>query len=369
MSGGSARPGDRRWMEQCLALAALAEGATSPNPRVGCVVVREGACVGSGHHEAAGLPHAETLALEQAGAAARGATLYVNLEPCAHHGRTPPCCERIVQAGIGRVVAAVVDPNPLVDGKGFRCLRDAGVEVCVGVGEREARRLNAAFFHWQRTARPLVTVKAATTVDGVLSAAGGESRWITGPEARAFAHRLRLRHDAVLVGAETVRRDDPALTVRLPGAMASRLRVVLAPNGDLPDGARVLAGGPTRVYVRDDLPEPAAIAGDAVTLVRVPCRGGRLDLLAVLADLGSLAVQSVLVEGGGRTIGAFVAAGLADEVALFVAPRLLGARGATPLLDLPAAPSPQGGWRLEIERQLGLGADRVLLARLRAARG
>lgn len=360
---------DRDWMEQCLALAALAEGTTSPNPRVGSIVVRDGVCVGSGHHEAAGGPHAETRALAQAGAAASGATLYVNLEPCAHHGRTPPCCERIVRSGIRRVVAAVVDPNPLVDGKGFECLRQAGLEVTVGVLEGPARRLNAAFFHWHETGRPRVTIKAASTLDGLLSAAGGQSRWITGPEARRFAHRLRLRHDAVLVGARTVRRDDPQLTIRLAGLTASPLRVVIAPGGDLPARARVFVGGDARVYVRDDPPVSPTFQAERTTVVGVPCRDGRMDLAAVLDDLGAAGVQSLLVEGGGRTIAGFLQAGLADEAALFVAPKLLGARGATPLLDIEVERSPETGWRLEIDQQLRLGDDRALLGRLRAVVG
>ncbi len=362
---------DRRFMEQALALAALGEGATSPNPRVGCLVVRDGAVVGRGFHRAAGEPHAEAIAIGEAGERARGASLYVNLEPCAHHGRTPPCADLVARAGIRRVVASIQDPNPEVNGRGFARLREAGIAVEVGLLEDDARRLNGPFVKLHVSGRPLVTLKAAASADGMIAAAGGSSRWITGEPARTFAHRLRYRHDAMLVGAGTVRRDDPSLTVRLPGVRAARLRAVLAPDLDVPPAARMLAdgAGPVVVYAAEDssrrgarsLPPQASVA-------TVPAPGGRLDLAAVLADLARRDVQSVLVEGGGRTLAAFLAAGLADRVALFVAPLLVGARGATPLLDLDAAPSPARAVRIEVEQRLPLGADTVLLGAIREGR-
>lgn len=357
---------DLRWMEQALALAALGEGRTSPNPRVGCVVVRDDSVVGAGFHPAVGEPHAEWFALDRAGEAARGATLYVNLEPCAHHGRTPPCVDLIVRSGIRRVVASLVDPNPLVDGRGLARLREAGIEVRVGAAAREAEELNAAFLHWHRHGRPLVTLKAAPSLDGRLTASGGAARWITGRPARRLAHRLRMRHDAILVGAATVRRDDPLLTVRLPGVRAPRIRGVIAPSLDLRSSARIFTPAedgspPPRLFVGESGAEAArrAFAG-AATVVAIPGRDGELDLLAVLRDLGGAGAQSVLVEGGGRTLGAFLTAGLADRVALFVASRLLGDHDTTPLVVAKGADDPGAAWRLVVTRRVPVGSDQLV---------
>jgi diaminohydroxyphosphoribosylaminopyrimidine deaminase/5-amino-6-(5-phosphoribosylamino)uracil reductase len=214
-------------MARALALAAEGLGLTSPNPAVGAVLVREGVVVGEAFHRVAGGPHAETAALAAAGEAARGATCYVTLEPCAHHGRTPPCADGLIAAGVARVVAACRDPDPRVDGRGLARLQAAGIAVTLGVGEAEARALNRAFFTRVTTGRPHVTLKSAMTLDGKIAAWNGESRWITGDAARREAHRLRFRADAILVGSGTVRRDDPELTVRLPGAPPKEpLRVV-----------------------------------------------------------------------------------------------------------------------------------------------
>ncbi len=363
---------DRRFMEQALALAALGEGSASPNPRVGCVVARDGTVVGRGFHRAAGEPHAEARAVADAGDRARGATLYVNLEPCAHHGRTPPCADLLARAGIRRVVASIVDPNPEVNGAGFARLRAAGIEVEAGLLEGDARRINAPFLTVHASGRPLVTLKAAASADGMIAALGGASQWITGEASRIFAHRLRYRHDAILVGAGTLRRDDPSLAVRLPGVRAERLRVVLAPGLDVPLGARLLGdgAGPVRIYAAADRsPGRAARFGPQVAVVPVPAPGGRLDLAAVLADLAALGVLSVLVEGGARTLGGFLEAGLADRVALFGAPILIGARGATPLLELDAPASPRGAIGIDVEQRFPLGADTVLLGTIRPRDG
>jgi len=364
---------DRAWMEQALALAQIGEGTTSPNPRVGCVVVRDGRAVGWGHHEAAGKPHAEAVALGMAGDRARGATLYVNLEPCAHQGRTPPCVDLLIERGLARVVAAVTDPNPQVDGRGFARLRSAGVTVEMGLLEEEARILNEPFFHWHARGRPLVTVKGAVSADGMLSARGGRSRWITGAPARRFAHRLRLRSDAILVGAGTVRVDDPELTVRLPGITASRIRAVLAPDLSVPPHARAFdRHGPAdpapRIYASRDLPAgaEARFAGRA-EVVRVPAPGGRLDLGAVLDDLGRVGAQSLLVEGGGKTVAGFLAQGMADLTAIFVAPRLVGARGGVALVDGTASENPAAATALDPIRVLPVGSDLFVLARVRPA--
>jgi diaminohydroxyphosphoribosylaminopyrimidine deaminase / 5-amino-6-(5-phosphoribosylamino)uracil reductase len=361
---------DRDGMAQALALAVLGEGRTHPNPQVGCVLVRDGRVVGSGFHRAAGEPHAEAVALARAGTAARGATLYVNLEPCAHHGRTPPCADAIVAAGVARVVAGTRDPNPLVDGRGLDRLRSAGIAIETGLMEAECRSVNAGFLSVHGRGRPWITVKAAQSQDGLIAAAGGSSTWVTGEAARRYVHRLRYRHDAVLVGAATVRRDDPRLTVRLPGIDAARRRVVLATRFDVDPRAKVFAresaAAPrTRVYGGPD--SRGGPLGEVAELVRVEATSDGLDLAAVLADLAGLGVQSVLVEGGGRTIGSFLRAGLVDEMALFVAPRLIGARGATPLVDLAAAASPDRAPRLIHRQMIPLGADVLLVAGVEAA--
>lgn len=361
---------DGAWMAQALALAALGEGTTRPNPLVGCVVVKDGALLGSGFHRAAGEPHAEPLALAEAGAEARGATLYVNLEPCAHHGRTAPCAAAIVRAGIARVVVAIVDPNPLVNGRGLAALRAAGITVTEGVLESEARSLNAPFLSTHQRGRPSVTIKAAQSMDGRIAAAGGSSAWVTGEASRRYAHRLRYRHDAVLVGAGTVRRDDPRLTVRLPGVHAVRRRVVLSRCLDLDPAARVFmredpSVPPTRVYVAPKCADAkVAQFSGAAEVIPVAHSSAGLDLLAVLADLHRAGVQSVLVEGGGKTAGAFVASGLADEVVLFIAGRWFGAGGATPVVDLPAVSEPARAWRVEHPTVVPLGEDVVVMGRL-----
>ena len=356
---------DRAYLGQALALAALAETRARPNPRVGCVVVRDGTVVGRGFHVAPGRAHAEVEALDQAGDSARGATLYVNLEPCAHHGRTPPCVDRIVAAGISAVVASVQDPNPLVDGRGFAKLRDAGVRVDVGLLAEEARRLNAPFLHWHASGRPRVTLKVAVSLDGRSAAAGGASRWITGTAARRFAHRLRLRHDAVIVGAGTVRIDDPSLDVRLPGVEAEHtpLRVVVGGTSPIPGCAKVFGGARrARVYAATGA---AAGLADLAEVVNVADRGGRVDLAEMLEDLGRIGVQSVLVEGGAALAGQFVARGLVDDLAVFVAPTLMGDLGGRPLAEFDAPGSPAGAVALAGCRRLALGSDTLWLATLR----
>lgn len=345
--------GDVAWMRETIALASLAEGRTRPNPMVGCLLVADGEAVGIGHHLRAGGRHAEVFAVEQAGDRARGATAYVNLEPCAHHGRTAPCSDLLIEAGVRRVVAALQDPNPRVDGRGFERLRAAGIEVEVGVCAEAAERLNRPFLHWQRTGRPRVTLKAATSLDGRIAARGGRSRWITGDDARRVAHRLRLRHDAVMVGAGTVRADRPRLDVRLPvEALAPRVVVVSAsldldPSTPCLDGATIFTGA---------RPAPAELERVA-TIERVAERGERLDLDAVIARLGEIGVQSILVEGGGELEGALLEAGLADELALFTAPSILGGREAIDWMPQSAVDSPADAWRVRLEGESRLGAD------------
>src|SRR5262245_4765601 len=344
---------DAAWMARALALAARGLGLTSPNPAVGAVFVRDGRLLGEGAHMRAGGPHAEVVALAQAGEAARGATCYVTLEPCAHHGRTPPCADALVAAGVARVVAACQDPDPRVNGRGIAALEAAGVAVTLGPGEAEARALNRAFFTRVATGRPHVTLKSAMTLDGKIAAWDGASRWITGEEARREAHRLRFLADAVLVGIGTVLRDDPALTVRLTDVPAKEpLRVVVDSRLRTPPGAQVLrAGTPGRTIVAGAAPVPrrraAALREAGAQVLELPREGRRVSLAALLARLADLDVVAVLAEGGAEIGAGLLDAGLVDRVAFFVAPRLLGGR---------SAPGPLGGVGRALKEAISLTA-------------
>jgi diaminohydroxyphosphoribosylaminopyrimidine deaminase/5-amino-6-(5-phosphoribosylamino)uracil reductase len=351
---------DRRFMRRALALAERGRATVRPNPVVGAVVVRRGRVLAEGFHLRAGGAHAETAALARLGGRAPGATLYVTLEPCCHVGRTGPCTEALIAAGLGRVVVGVRDANPLVDGRGLRTLRRAGIRVDVGCLEERCRAANRAFFTWVRQRRPLVTLKVAASLDGFIADRARRPRrapvWITGPSARSAAHRLRAAHDAVLVGAGTVRADDPRLTVRLPRRRAARpgpLRVILDGRLGTAPGAAVLgpAGGArTLVIAAAGAPRARVRALEAAgaEVVMLPGRAGRVAPSRVLAFLAGREVQSLLVEGGAEVHGAFIAAGLVDRVALFSAPRLLG--GGVPIAAGRGRP---------VARSLRLGPPRV----------
>jgi diaminohydroxyphosphoribosylaminopyrimidine deaminase/5-amino-6-(5-phosphoribosylamino)uracil reductase len=361
-------------MRRALALAERGRGDTRPNPVVGAVIVRGGRVLAEGYHHRVGEAHGEIDALAHLGGRAPGATIYVNLEPCCHTGRTGPCTEALLAAGIRRVVVGCLDPNPRVDGCGVTRLRRAGVRVDVGCLEAECRETNRGFFVWVRENRPLVTLKAAATLDGFIAAAGGAREWITGPEARQAAHQLRAAHDAILVGAGTVRTDDPRLTVRLPArtSKAHPRRVVLDGRLSLSPRAQVLRRAPRTpptLVIGARGAEPRRVralerAGAEVVLLPAG-RGGRLALARVLAELGRRDIQSLLVEGGAGTHGAFVDARLADRVALFLAPKLIGSgipiaqgRGVPVAQALPLG-------RLTVEP---LGEDLLLRADVRAPR-
>jgi diaminohydroxyphosphoribosylaminopyrimidine deaminase/5-amino-6-(5-phosphoribosylamino)uracil reductase len=333
---------DGKYLRLALVLAARGAGQTPPNPMVGAVVVRESRIVGRGYHTRAGAPHAEAVALAQAGKRARGAVLYVNLEPCCHFGRTPPCVDAIIGAEVREVVACMRDPDPRVRGRGFSALRRAGVRVRIGGLAREARRLNEDFVRRLVAGRPFVTLKAGMSLDGRIATRSGESKWITSPQARAAARALRSRHDAVLIGVNTVLRDDPRLTAPPPrGARAGGtprsgpVRIVLDARLRTPPRARLLReGGPQAIIValkgaprsrRRSLQRAGALVLD------VPGRGGRVGVGGVLRELGRRGITKVLVEGGSEILGALLDARLADRLVLFVAGRILGGRGALPV--------------------------------------
>ena len=321
---------DRRWMAAALALGDRGRGRTWPNPAVGCVIVRDGRLVGRGWTQPGGRPHAERMALDAAGDAARGATAYVTLEPCAHHGVTPPCADALVAAGVARVVTACGDPDPRTAGRGHQRLREAGIEVVEGVMRAEGEAAHAGFLSRVTLGRPRLTLKLATSLDGRIATASGESRWITGPAARRRVHALRARHDAVLVGGGTARADDPALDVRGMGNAGQPVRIVASRRADLPGTRLFSVPGPVwLVHGAGDVTDArAAEIGDRATLVPVATgQGGQLDPAAMLAALGAAGLTSVLCEGGGALAASLLAAGLVDEMVAFTAGLALGAEG------------------------------------------
>lgn len=321
-------------MRAALALAARGLGNTWPNPAVGCVLVRDGAVVGRGWTQPGGRPHAETEALHRAGKAARGATAYVTLEPCNHYGRTPPCSEALVEAGIARCVVACVDPDPRVAGGGVRRLRDAGIDVTVGVCQAEGWSLNEGFFRRIQDDRPLYTLKAATTLDGRIATHSGASQWITGPTARTWGHRLRASHDAIMVGIRTALADDPELTCRLPGLThRSPVRIVVDSRLRLPLTGRLAATArnvPTWVVTRADADRDRMelFAECGVDLIPVaPDSAGLPDLLEASAAIARRGVTRVLVEGGATLAASLLRAGLADRLEWFRAASVIGGDG------------------------------------------
>jgi diaminohydroxyphosphoribosylaminopyrimidine deaminase/5-amino-6-(5-phosphoribosylamino)uracil reductase len=370
--------GDAGWMARAVALAEGGRGTTSPNPMVGAVLVLDGRVVGEGFHRAPGEPHAEVAALAAAGPAAAGATCYVTLEPCAHQGRTPPCADALLDAGVTRVVAALPDPDPRVDGAGLQRLRAAGVAVTVGVGAAAAAEQNAAYLTHRRLGRPRVTLKAAASLDGKVAAPDGSSQWITGPAARADAHRLRAEAEAVAVGAGTALADDPRLTARLPGYSGRQpLRVLVDAAGRVgADGHLFDADAPTLVATTARAPVTAVEAwkragAEVLVCPEVPLGGGGrgVDLAVLAAMLGRRGVLELLVEGGPRLHAGFWAAGLADRLVWYLAPLVIGGDGAPGLLRGGGAPTLTAARPLRIASVERLGPDLRVVAYPRSSGG
>ncbi|WP_462379825.1 bifunctional diaminohydroxyphosphoribosylaminopyrimidine deaminase/5-amino-6-(5-phosphoribosylamino)uracil reductase RibD [Pseudomonas sp. Marseille-QA0892] len=364
---------DHAYMARALALAEKGLYSTHPNPRVGCVIVRDGTIVGEGWHVRAGEPHAEVHALAQAGELARGATAYVSLEPCSHHGRTPPCAEALVQAGITRVVAAMRDPNPQVAGRGLGRLVDADIQVLCGVMADEARELNIGFVTRMETGMPFVRVKMAMSMDGRTAMGNGESQWITGPEARSAVQRLRARSSVVLTGADTVMTDRARMNVRAQelglDAELTELAMRDQPMRVLVDGALRVpltvpffqAGPALVVCATRGMPEDYAKHGHELLEMPATDGAGKVDLRNLIRSLGACGMNEVLVEAGPRLAGAFARLGLVDEYQLFMAPKFLGS-GARPLLELPLehmADAPQ----LDVKSIQPIGKDWLITAR------
>ncbi len=361
---------DGRWMRHALALAARGRGAVEPNPLVGAVVLAaDGRPVGEGYHERFGGPHAEVIALAAAGDRARGGTLIVTLEPCCHHGKTPPCTDAVLRSEIRRVVAAMADPFPQVSGGGLKLLRDAGLDVTVGVCETEAKRLNAPYLKLLGTGKPWVIAKWAMTLDGKIATRTGDSKWVSGEESRRRVHELRGRVDAVIVGRGTVTADDPLLTARPPGPRVAT-RVVLTASGELPEHCQLRATAKeVPVLVATAADSEARLAGwaaDGAEVLLLPAGDAGLSVDALLTELGRRRMTTVLVEGGAGVLGAFLDANAIDEVWAFIAPKLVGG----------AAPSPVAGRGVEritdalqaaeatVER---IGADVLITATLSTA--
>jgi diaminohydroxyphosphoribosylaminopyrimidine deaminase/5-amino-6-(5-phosphoribosylamino)uracil reductase len=330
---------DWQWMQRALDLAERGRGYVEPNPLVGAVVVRDGQSVGEGWHQRYGEAHAEVHALAAAGEAAAGATLYVTLEPCCHHGKTPPCTDAVLRAGIRRVVAAMDDPFPQVAGQGTALLRAAGVAVDSGLGENEARRLNAPYLKLLATGQPYVHAKWAMTLDGKIATRTGDSKWISNGASRQRVHALRGRMDAILVGIGTVLADDPQLTARPPGPRTAT-RIILDSQGRLPDDchlAQTARQTPVMVVTAGPLPRDRAneLQARGCEVLPLPDEGVRPNVLALLDELGRRRMTNLLVEGGAAVLGSFLDARALDDVHVFIAPRLVGGVGATsPILGL-----------------------------------
>ena len=341
---------DATYMKLALSLAAKGAGRVSPNPMVGAVVVKDGRIIGRGFHRAYGLPHAEVEALRRAGAAAEGADLYVTLEPCNHQGKTPPCTQAVLDAGVRRVVIATRDPNPRVNGGGAEFLQAQGVQIEVGLLADEARRLNESWFKWVATGLPFVVAKAAASLDGKIATAGGESKWLTGEQSRSLGHQLRHQLDAILVGVGTVLADDPQLTVRLPqrktkngkrkteNGFKDPIRVVLDSRLRLPLSAKLLhldSPAPTWIACtpaapKEKIQEIRDLGAEVLMLPGEP--SGLVALKPLLAELGNRRVQSLLVEGGAETLGTFFDQRLVDKFYFFYAPKILGGKTAPGML-------------------------------------
>jgi diaminohydroxyphosphoribosylaminopyrimidine deaminase/5-amino-6-(5-phosphoribosylamino)uracil reductase len=346
---------DIHYMRRALDLAARARSLTSPNPLVGAVLVKHGTIIGEGFHERAGRPHAEIAALHSATEDPAGATLYINLEPCCHYGRTPPCTDALIRARLRRIVAAMKDPNPLVRGKGFAQLSRAGIRVNVGLLRAEAERLNAPFLYVHRFGRPFITLKWAMTLDGRTSAASGESQWITGVQSRRYAHELRSQVDAVLVGIGTVLQDDPRLTVRLARyrgkqptriILDSTLRIPLAAHCLRNSRAQTTIIATTRRASNEKIRSLRSL-GSTVLLCR-ETKGG-ISLPDLMHKLAEMSIQSLLVEGGRTVAGSFFREGLVDRVVAFISPTILGGSRLTSpvtLWEAPAARAALGAMRL-----------------------
>ncbi|MHB8094436.1 MAG: bifunctional diaminohydroxyphosphoribosylaminopyrimidine deaminase/5-amino-6-(5-phosphoribosylamino)uracil reductase RibD [Candidatus Aminicenantales bacterium] len=354
---------DYAYLEMAYGLAEKARGRTSPNPCVGAVIVKDGRIAGFGYHEEAGRPHAEIAALARAGRRARGAVIYLTLEPCVHWGRTPPCVDSLIGAGLRRAVVSAVDPNPLVNGRGIEALRKAGIEVSAGLLEKRDLRLNEAYRKYITRRIPFVTLKAAISLDGKIAARSADSKWISSAEARSYIHLLRGENDAVLVGSGTLLKDDPRLTVRHRLWKGKRItRVILDSRLRTPLDARILSSMKTEkvlIFTANSRPgaKSAALEARGAEIVRIAPVGAGLDLGKVLEELGKREIASLLVEGGSRVLTAFLEKGLADKVLLTLSPKLIGGETALSLFGGKGAITVDKSLQVRNARSFPVGRD------------
>ena len=354
---------DHRYMARALELAERGLYTTTPNPRVGCVIVRDGAVAGEGWHERAGAPHAEVNALAQAGQRARGATAYVSLEPCVHQGRTGPCTQALIQSGVVRVVAALQDPNPEVGGKGLEALRGAGIAAGTGLMENEARELNIGFVSRMTRGRPWVRLKVAASLDGKTALTNGKSQWITGEAARRDGHHWRARACAVLTGGGTVREDDPRLTVRDVPTTRQPLRIVVDSKLETPPAAKILEGGGTLIAAaREDKAKITALKARGAEVIVMPNSAGKVELESLFRELARREINEVHVEAGLRLNGSLVREGCVDELLTYFAPGLIGDK-APGMFDLPELTELSGRRELRFHDVRMIGPDIRVLAR------
>ncbi len=354
-------------MARALALAERGMETTAPNPRVGCVLIKEGQIVGEGWHQRAGEAHAEAHALSIAGSAARGATAYVTLEPCSHFGRTPPCADALIEAGVVRVVAAMEDPNPLVAGRGMACLRAAGIVAEHGLLAAQARELNIGFIARMTRGRPWLRLKAAQTLDGKTALENGVSQWITGDAARCDGHRWRARACALLTGIGTVKGDDPRLTVRDVTCERQPLRVLVDARLEVPMTARILSGEPALIATASENRERiAALTGAGHTVIVLPNTSGKVDLPALMRELGRCGMNEIHAEAGFKLNASLLREGCVDELLLYLAPMLVG-DAAQGVFNLPALTRLDQAVRLDIQDFRRIGDDFRLIARPRAS--
>jgi len=353
-------------MKRALALAAKARGQTNPNPLVGAVIVKNGKIVGEGYHVQAGAPHAEIVALERAREQAQGATLYINLEPCCHYGRTPPCTRAIIESGIKKVIISMLDPNPLVAGKGREELLGAGIQLEVGLLAEEAQRLNEVFIKYITTRRPFVILKAGISLDGKIATSTGQSRWITGSKARYLSHQLRREADAILVGKRTILVDDPLLTVRLPQPSAKNpIKVVVDSTLEIPTSAKILSPespAPTIIATtaRATKEKMAQLEAKGARIITLSEREGRVDLGELMDILAQEGISSLILEGGAELNAAALQAGIVDKVVFFMAPIIIGGSTAPNVVGGKGFPELKRALRLTDLRLKKVGRDYML---------
>ncbi len=317
---------DQKYMQLALNLAEATLGQTSPNPVVGAVVVKNGACIGSGAHLKAGHEHAEIIALNMANSEAIDATLYVTLEPCCHHGKTPPCVNRIIESGIKRVVIATLDPNPLVAGNGVKRLEEAGIEVDIGLMEAEAASLNKHFFHFIKTKTPYITLKAGISLDGKIATISGQSQWITNNKSREDSHIYRSRHDAILTGINTIIRDNPSLTTRLPLGGKNPIRIVLDTNLRTPISSKIIIDkqAETWVVIGNNVNQTKVLEYQKLGIRIIKMPSAKIEINELITTLGNSGVTSLFIEGGAKIHASFIESGLFNQLILYISPQLIG---------------------------------------------